>query len=67
MSLTLILAGAALVAIALFNRVPALRSRPGGRGPGFAPARLTEAGRATLTTVGGSLLIIAFFLALSGH
>ncbi|MFC4560351.1 hypothetical protein ACFO4E_00620 [Nocardiopsis mangrovi] len=66
MSLTLILVGAALVAVALFNRVPALHGRPGRRTPGFAPARLTEAGRATLTTVGGSLLIIAFFLALSG-
>lgn len=30
----------------------------------FVPARLTENGRALLTTVGGSALIVAFFLAL---
>ncbi|CAL9425740.1 hypothetical protein SUDANB121_01963 [Nocardiopsis dassonvillei] len=33
----------------------------------LAPARLTEQGRALLTTLGGSAMIIAFFLALSGH
>ncbi|MBV2362637.1 hypothetical protein ACFPZ0_12895 [Streptomonospora nanhaiensis] len=63
MSILLILLGAALVAIAVFNRVP--RFQPAWS-PQLVPARLTEAGRATLTTVGGSALIIAFFLALSG-
>ncbi|WP_306366905.1 hypothetical protein [Nocardiopsis sp. CC223A] len=33
----------------------------------LAPARLTEQGRALLTTLGGSAMIVAFFLALSGH
>ncbi|ASU82801.1 hypothetical protein CDO52_08415 [Nocardiopsis gilva YIM 90087] len=90
MSLVLILAGAALVCIAMFNRVPRLvpatpgtpraaerngrvaapphRPRATQRGPrlAFVPARLTETGRAVLTTVGGSVLIAAFFLALSG-
>ncbi len=32
----------------------------------LVPARLTEQGRALLTTVGGSALIVAFFLSLSG-
>ncbi|WP_046470436.1 hypothetical protein [Allosalinactinospora lopnorensis] len=78
MSLVLILAGAALVSIALFNRVPrldpgAVSSAPPSRGTArsrprlrLVHARLTETGRAALTTVGGSVLIIAFFLALSG-
>ncbi|MFD0776305.1 hypothetical protein ACFQZ2_20425 [Streptomonospora algeriensis] len=63
MSLLLILAGAALVAIAMSNRVPRLQI---SGAPQLARARLTEGGRATLTAVGGSALIIAFFLALSG-
>ncbi|KIH97897.1 hypothetical protein LP52_16265 [Streptomonospora alba] len=63
MSLLLILAGAALVAIAMSNRVP--RFQPSGA-PQLVRARLTETGRAALTAVGGSALIIAFFLALSG-
>lgn len=33
----------------------------------LAPARLTEQGRALLTALGGSAMIVAFFLALSGH
>ncbi|MBB4930028.1 hypothetical protein F4561_000848 [Lipingzhangella halophila] len=77
MSLVFILAGAVLVVIALFNRVPQLGSEPAQRSPARAAApgrlrlrlvhaRLTETGRATLTTVGGSVLIIAFFLALAG-
>ncbi|MDS1271947.1 hypothetical protein RIF23_16765 [Lipingzhangella sp. LS1_29] len=78
MSLLLILVGTALVSIALFNRVPQFRSRgavtstrpPATPSPSplvsTAPARLTEAGRATVTTVGGSVLLIALFLALSG-
>lgn len=33
----------------------------------LAPARLTEQGRALLTALGGSAMIIAFFLALSGY
>jgi hypothetical protein len=62
-SLLLVLAGAALVAVAASNRVPRL----GAPGPRLVPARLTEAGRATLTTVGGGALIAAFLLAaLSG-
>ncbi|GAB3452124.1 hypothetical protein GCM10027570_29950 [Streptomonospora sediminis] len=60
MSLLLILAGAVLVTVAMFNRIP--RFQAGA--PLFARARLTEAGRATLTAIGGSALIIAFFLAL---
>lgn len=42
------------------------------RRPGVPPrvrlvsARLTEQGRALLTAVGGSALIVAFFLTLSG-
>ncbi|QBI55752.1 hypothetical protein [Streptomonospora litoralis] len=63
MSLLLILAGAALVAVAMSNRVPRLTA---SAAPQLVRARLTEAGRATLTAVGGSALIIAFFLALSG-
>nr|WP_156001798.1 hypothetical protein [Streptomonospora sp. PA3] len=59
----LILAGAALVAVAMFNRVPRIQA---GGAPQLVRARLTEAGRAALTAVGGSALIIAFFLALSG-
>lgn len=74
MSLALILLGTALVAVALFNRVPRLRAPAPSAGARptptlrlhTAPARLTEAGRALVTTVGGSALIIAFFLALSG-
>ncbi|RNL85510.1 hypothetical protein [Halostreptopolyspora alba] len=77
MSLALILAGAALVAIALFNHVPQLGPPPVARPstrvtapsrprPRLVHARLTETGRATLTTLGGSILIVAFFLALSG-
>ncbi|MDT0302217.1 hypothetical protein [Streptomonospora wellingtoniae] len=63
MSLLLILAGAFLVAVAMFNRIPRFRARAI---PQLVRARLTEAGRATLTAVGGSALIVAFFLALSG-
>lgn len=79
MSLLLILLGAPLVSIAMFNKVPrflpgrvpaqragavtAQRARPRVR---FAPARLTEQGRALCTAVGGSTLIVAFFLTLSG-
>ncbi|WP_017589187.1 hypothetical protein [Nocardiopsis ganjiahuensis] len=39
-----------------------------GAPPGLrlVPARLTEQGRALLTAVGGSALIVAFFLSLSG-
>ncbi|MFD6949143.1 hypothetical protein A6A08_05870 [Nocardiopsis sp. TSRI0078] len=84
MSLVLILLGAALVAVALFNKVPRYvpgrppAPRPGrgsvatARHPGVPPrvrlvsARLTEQGRALLTAVGGSALIVAFFLTLSG-
>jgi hypothetical protein len=82
-SLTLIAVGAALVSIALFNKVPRFvpgrmaAPRPAGgvatvERAGvpprvrLAPARLTEQGRALLTTVGGSALIVAFFLGLSG-
>ncbi|GLU47653.1 hypothetical protein [Nocardiopsis ansamitocini] len=75
MSLALIVLGALLVAAAVLNRLPFRPSRavpaspaspPGRRHPHTAPIRLTEQGRATLTTIGGSMLIIAFFLALSG-
>ncbi|WP_017584365.1 hypothetical protein [Nocardiopsis valliformis] len=83
MSLTLIVVGAVLVSIALFNKVPQYvpgrmpvpRSGSGvataqrtGAPPRvrLASARLTEQGRALLTTVGGSALIVAFFLSLSG-
>ncbi|WP_159943006.1 MULTISPECIES: hypothetical protein [unclassified Nocardiopsis] len=85
MSLVLILLGAALVSIAMFNKVPryvpgrSAPPRPGRRGGvAAAPraavpprvrlvsARLTEQGKALLTTVGGSALIVAFFLTLSG-
>lgn len=78
MSLVLILVGATLVCVALFNRIPLLRPRPqqprrsGAAAPGAglldytAPARLTEAGRATVTTIGSSMLLIALVLALSG-
>lgn len=61
MSLALLLVGAVLVAVAMSNRV--IRFYPA---VSVLPARLTEAGRAALTTMGGSALIIAFFLALSG-
>ncbi|OLT28855.1 hypothetical protein BJF83_13795 [Nocardiopsis sp. CNR-923] len=100
MSLALILFGAALVSLALFNKVP--RYVPAGRLPArrrgsaarsravaarggttarprpaagavgtrarveLASARLTEQGRALCTAVGGSALIVAFFLTLSG-
>lgn len=79
MSLLLILLGAPLVSIAMFNKVPrflpgrvtaqhggaatAQRVRPRVR---LVPARLTEQGRALFTAVGGSVLIVAFFLTLSG-
>lgn len=82
MSLVLILVGAALVSAALFNKVPRYvpGRLPVPRGSGVATARrtaapprlhwvsarLTEQGRALLTTVGGSALIVAFFLTLSG-
>ncbi|WP_116244204.1 hypothetical protein [Nocardiopsis sp. FIRDI 009] len=62
MSLVLILFGAVLVSLALFNKVPryaASRIR-------LVSARLTEQGRALCTAVGGSALIVAFFLTLSG-
>lgn len=56
------------------------RAAPGGRGGAVAaarrtgsvprvrlePARLTEQGQALLVTLGGSALIVAFFLTLSG-
>nr|WP_221308721.1 hypothetical protein [Nocardiopsis mwathae] len=47
---------------------PPQRARSGAQGLrlAFVPARLTETGRAVLTTFGGSVLIAAFFLALSG-
>lgn len=83
MSLTLIAVGAALVSLALFNKVP--RYVPGRlpdpRSAGgvataqrtsvpprvrLVSARLTEQGRALFTAVGGSALIVAFFLSLSG-
>lgn len=84
MSLVLILLGAVLVAVAMFNKVP---SYVPGRIPAHRPgrsvataqspemvrprvrlvsARLTEPGKALLTTLGGSALIVAFFLTLSG-
>ncbi|GAA1467864.1 hypothetical protein NE857_08470 [Nocardiopsis exhalans] len=83
MSLTLIVVGAVLVSIALFNKVPQYvpGRMPAPRSGGgvataqrtsapprvrLASARLTEQGRALLTTVGGSALIVAFFLSLSG-
>ncbi|GAA3763693.1 hypothetical protein [Salinactinospora qingdaonensis] len=48
------------------SRATATRSRtPPPPRLHMAPARLTEAGRATLTTLGGSMLIVAFFLTLS--
>lgn len=87
-SLVLILLGAVLVAVALFNKVPsyvpgrfpATRTGHGDRGGSVATARrsgtrprvrlvsakLTEPGQALLTTLGGSALIVAFFLNLSG-
>lgn len=85
MPLVLILLGAAMVAVATFNKVP--QFVPGRvvsprvssqQGAVAAPermehprvrlssARLTEHGRALLTAIGGSALIIAFFLTLSG-
>lgn len=85
MPLVLILIGAALVAVAMFNKVPQFVPGrvvpprvPSRHGPvaasgrveyprvRLASARLTEHGRALLTTLGGSALIIAFFLTLSG-
>ncbi|WP_026122402.1 hypothetical protein [Nocardiopsis halotolerans] len=91
MSLVLILLGAVLVAVALFNKVPSYvpgrfpTARTGhgaraGRGGSVATAqhsgvrprvrlvsaKLTEQGQALLTTLGGSALIVAFFLNLSG-
>ncbi|MFL1380534.1 MULTISPECIES: hypothetical protein [unclassified Nocardiopsis] len=47
----------------------ATRTRARASGPRLrlAPARLTEQGRALLTGLGGSAMIIAFFLALSGY
>ncbi|MEV2278048.1 hypothetical protein AB0I72_20930 [Nocardiopsis sp. NPDC049922] len=100
MSLVLLLFGAALVSLALFNKVPryvpagrlptarrgaaarsgsaaprggtAARPRAGAGSVGtrarveLTSARLTEQGRALCTTVGGSALIVAFFLTLSG-
>ncbi|MDT0331078.1 hypothetical protein [Nocardiopsis lambiniae] len=79
MSLTLLTIGAVLVLIAMFNKVPSyVPDRPGGRPTAtrtatapprlrLASARLTEQGRALLTTLGGSALIVAFFLVLSGY
>ncbi|WP_017610821.1 hypothetical protein [Nocardiopsis xinjiangensis] len=85
MPLVLILLGAAMVAAAMFNKVP--QFVPGRVVPSRAPSRqgavaaserveyprvrlasahLTEQARALLTTIGGSALIIAFFLTLSG-
>ncbi|PSK92279.1 hypothetical protein CLV63_11838 [Murinocardiopsis flavida] len=72
MSLALLALGAVFVAIAMFNRVPAVltpsATAPTRQGARLAlvPARLTEAGRAAVTTLGGSIAIVAFFLALSG-
>ncbi|WP_028647538.1 hypothetical protein [Nocardiopsis sp. CNT312] len=73
MSLVLILLGIPLVSLALFNRVPVLArgttataGRPRLR-LRLRPARLTEQGRALCTAVGGSALIVAFFLSLSGR
>ncbi|GHD21070.1 hypothetical protein [Nocardiopsis kunsanensis] len=85
MTLVLILIGAALVAVATFNKMPQfvpgrvvpprVPSRQGAAATServeyprvrIASARLTENGRALLTTIGGSALIIAFFLTLSG-
>ncbi|MEY9215492.1 hypothetical protein NI17_014605 [Thermobifida halotolerans] len=76
MSLILTVLGAVLVTIAITNRLPRWNRRPlaASRTRGHPPrrrltvsARLTEKGRATLTTLGGSMLIVAFFLALSGQ
>lgn len=79
MSLLLILLGAPLVSIAMFNKVPrflpgrAAVQRGGAATAQRVPprvrlvsARLTEQGRALSTAVGGSALIVAFFLSLSG-
>lgn len=83
MSLVLIVFGAALVSLAMFNKVPQFvpgRAPAPRTGGGVATAqraaipprlrlvdaRLTEQGRAVFTAIGGSALIIAFFLALSG-
>ena len=85
MPLVLILLGAAMVAVAMFNKVPQFvpgrvlpprvpsrqgavtaSERVGYPRVRIAPAHLTEQGRALLTTIGGSALIIAFFLTLSG-
>lgn len=85
MPLVLILIGAALVAVAMFNKVPqfvpgrvvpprvpprhgtaAVSERVEYPRVRLASARLTDHGRALLTTIGGSALIIAFFLTLSG-
>ncbi|MFD6096965.1 hypothetical protein ACFVWN_28540 [Nocardiopsis flavescens] len=45
----------------------ATRTAPAPPGLRLASAHLTEQGRALLTTLGGSAMIIAFFLALSGY
>ncbi|GAB3731483.1 hypothetical protein [Nocardiopsis nanhaiensis] len=83
MSLIMIAVGAALVSLAMFNKVPRFvpgtpnEPRSGGgvataQRTGAPPrlrlvsARLTEQGRAVFTAVGGSALIVAFFLGLSG-
>lgn len=84
MSLVLILLGAVLVTVAMFNKVPSYvpgripAPRPSGsvataQSPEMVrprvrlvSARLTEPGKALLTTLGGSALIVAFFLTLSG-
>ncbi|WP_146159584.1 hypothetical protein [Allonocardiopsis opalescens] len=69
-SLLLLLSGTACVWYGWSRPRPSgARPRPRPAGPGRVatpPVRLTEAGRATLVTVGGSFLIIAVFTALSG-
>ncbi|MFV2197652.1 hypothetical protein [Nocardiopsis sp. LOL_012] len=71
MSLVLILLGIPLVSLALFNKVPGfVRGTTATAGRArlrLRPARLTEQGRALCTAVGGSALIVAFFLSLSGR
>ncbi|MFD3686065.1 hypothetical protein ACFWTE_14735 [Nocardiopsis sp. NPDC058631] len=82
MSLVLLVVGTVLVSIALFNKLPryvpgSVRSaRPGALATAhrtraaprvrMASARLTEQGKALLAVLGGSALIVAFFLTLSG-
>lgn len=70
MSLALLLLGTLFVVIAMFNRVPAVlaprTAAPTRSRLALVPARLTETGRAAVTTLGGSIAIVAFFLALSG-